>query len=152
MTTTATHDGLVELSHRDCYRRLASSHLGRVALSIGALPVVLPVHYVLLDRDPVFRTDPGAKLSAAANGNVVCLEIDDADPESHTGWSVMVTGTADVITDPEELAMAERLPLRPWVGRGDAFVRIRATFVTGRKVVSGHHPAMGIQAVRAQRP
>lgn len=142
MPTSANHDGLVELSARDCYRRLASVHLGRVALSIGALPVVFPVHYALLGEDPVFRTDAGAKLSAAASGNVICLEIDDADPEAHTGWSVMVTGTADILTDVDELAAAEHLPLQPWVGRGDAFVRIRATFVTGRKVVSGAHPTL----------
>lgn len=143
MTRSATHpieprhDRLVEMSERDCYRKLEGSHLGRLALSIGALPAVFPIHYALLGRDPVFRTDAGTKLTAAANGNVVCLEIDHADPLDHTGWSVMVTGPSEVLKDPDDLARAAELPLEPWVGQGDAFVRVRAALVTGRRIVNG---------------
>lgn len=130
------HDhGLVELSDQDCYQRLAAGHLCRIALSVDALPRVFPVHYALLGRDPVFRTDAGTKLSAAAGGNVVCLEIDDAAPEVHTGWSVMVVGPAEILVDPVDLEAAAELPLRPWVGRGDAFVRITATLVSGREII-----------------
>ena len=134
-TPRSNPDRLVELSERDCYLRLAANHLGRVALSVGALPAVFPVHYAMLGPDPVFRTDVGAKLTAAANGNVICLEIDEADPLSHTGWSVMVTGPSVVLTDPQELAQAAALPLEPWVGQGDAFVRIQAALVSGREIV-----------------
>lgn len=129
------HKQLAELSDHECYLRLGATHLGRVALSVGALPRVFPVHYALLGRDPVFRTDAGAKLSAAAQGNVVCLEIDDAVPEYHTGWSVMVIGPAEILADPVDLAAAARLPLKPWVGDGDSFVRVSATLVSGREIL-----------------
>lgn len=36
---------LIELSEFDCYNRLRQVQLGRIALCIGALPVVLPVHF-----------------------------------------------------------------------------------------------------------
>ena len=133
------HEGLVALSEQECYQRLASAHLGRLALSVDALPRVFPVHYALLGRDPVFRTEAGTKLSAAAAGNVVCLEIDDATPEMHTGWSVMVIGPAEILTAPLDLRRAADLPLNPWVGRGDAFVRVTATLVSGREIIP---PAM----------
>lgn len=129
---TARH--LLALDEATCRRHLAATRFGRVALSLGALPVVLPVHYALLDGDPVFRTDAGTKLAAASAGNVLCLEIDEADPEEHTGWSVLVTGPAEVLSDPGSLRRAERLPLRPWVGDGDAFVRIRSRMISGRAI------------------
>lgn len=143
-----THRDLVELDEAACRRLLGATRLGRVALSMGALPVVFPVHYALLDGDPVFRTDAGAKLAAASAGNVLCLEIDDADAEAHTGWSVLVTGPSEVLADPGDLARAAELPLRPWVGRGDAYVRIRATLVSGRRVSATGHA----DEVRARVP
>lgn len=125
---------LVMLDEHACRQRLGSTHFGRVALSIGALPVVFPVHFALLDGDPVFRTDAGTKLAAASEGNVLCLEIDQVDPETHTGWSVLVTGPSEILEDPESLHRAAALPLRPWIGQGDAFVRIRSAMVSGRSV------------------
>jgi nitroimidazol reductase NimA-like FMN-containing flavoprotein (pyridoxamine 5'-phosphate oxidase superfamily) len=126
--------GLDVLDDDECYRLLASHHFGRVALNVGALPVILPIHYALLGRDPVFRTDVGAKLMAASEGAVLCLEIDHADSVSHTGWSVMVTGHASVLRAPDDLDAAAALPLRPWVGHGDVFVRIEAALVSGRRI------------------
>ena len=126
--------GMLELDEQDCLRRLRETRFGRVALSSGALPVILPIHYALLGDDPVFRTDFGTKLLAATAGQVLCLEIDDVDPEAHTGWSVLVTGRAEVITQPDDLAAAKQLPLRPWTGSGDAYVRIACTLVSGRQV------------------
>ncbi|MEZ5140797.1 MAG: pyridoxamine 5'-phosphate oxidase family protein [Acidimicrobiales bacterium] len=126
--------GLDVIDDAECLRLLASHHFGRVALNVGALPVILPIHYALLGRDPVFRTDPGAKLMAASEGAVLCLEIDHADPVTHTGWSVTVTGHASVLRSPDDLDAAAALPLRPWVGHGDVFVRIEATLVSGRRI------------------
>ena len=129
------HLGLDVLDEHECLRLLGSTHLGRVAVTVGALPDIFPIHYALLGSDPVFRTDPGAKLMAASAGTILCLEADEADPVNHTGWSVMVTGPAHVITDPDELAKAHDLPLRPWVGRGDVYVRLQAVLVSGRRIV-----------------
>lgn len=134
MTTASPSVGLESLDEDECLRLLGTVHLGRVALSVGALPAVFPVHFALLGRDPVFRTDAGSKLAAATSGHVVCLEADDVDAESHSGWSVMVIGAAHMMTDPAELARANLLPLRPWVGSGDAFVRIRSGIMSGRRI------------------
>jgi nitroimidazol reductase NimA-like FMN-containing flavoprotein (pyridoxamine 5'-phosphate oxidase superfamily) len=126
--------GMVALDEHECLRLLDGTHFGRVALCVGALPVILPVHYALLDGDPVFRTDAGTKLEAASAGHVLCLEADAADDLAHTGWSVLVTGPAEVLEDGPALTAARALPLRPWVGNGDVFIRIRASIVSGRRV------------------
>lgn len=144
------HVGLEELDDGDCLARLGSSHLGRIALSVGALPAVFPIHFAMLGRDPVFRTDSGTKLRDASAGHIVCLQVDDVDNELHSGWSVMVIGRAEVITEASELAEAALLPLRPWVGPGDEFVRIRSGLLSGRRVHGaspGARPATGDRSV-----
>ncbi|WP_421119654.1 pyridoxamine 5'-phosphate oxidase family protein [Aquihabitans daechungensis] len=126
------------LTETECFERLRLTPFGRVALSSGALPVIFPIHFALMDRNPVFRTDPGTKLMAASNGQVLCLEIDEIHPVLHTGWSVLVTGRADVLTDSDDLLAARRLPLRPWTGDGNAYVRIDAALVSGREIRLGN--------------
>lgn len=126
--------GTKQLDEAECLSLMRNHYLGRVALSSGALPVVVPVLYSMLGRDPVFRTDAGSKLEAAGAGQVLCLEVDDFEPMDHSGWSVNVTGRSEVLTDPDDLAAAAALPLRPWVGNGDAYVRITATVITGRRI------------------
>lgn len=128
------------ITQPECRSLLRSNRFGRVAMSVGALPVILPVHFALLGDDPVFRTDPGSKLTAAGAGQVLCLEIDEVDPIAHGGWSVNVIGRSEILTDPDDLAAAALLPLRPWVGNGDAYVRIAATVVTGRRIVTPEEP------------
>ena len=125
---------ICELTEHECRDRLELTPFGRVALSSGALPVIFPVHFTMLGDDPVFRTDPGTKLMAASAGQVLCLEIDDIDPVLHTGWSVLVTGRADVLTDARDIAAAEALPLRPWTGDGSSYVRIEAAMLSGREI------------------
>lgn len=134
MTRLDDHTGMEVLDERDCFALLEQAHFGRLGLTVGALPTILPINFALLGRDPVFRTDAGTKLEAATNGNVLCLEIDDVDTLMHDGWSVVVTGRASVIEDDDELAAARQLPLKPWVGSGSSYVRIRATMVSGRRL------------------
>src|SRR5438309_9372192 len=104
---------LEPLSPEECERLLAQGSMGRVGISIGALPVVLPVNYAMLDGDVVVRTGAGTKLDAALAGSVVAFEVDHVDPTYHEGWSVLLQGRASEIVDAEELDRARRLPLRP---------------------------------------
>src|SRR4051812_21845456 len=106
--------GLEIMPADECVQRLRDASVGRLGLSAGALPIILPVNFAVHEASVVFCTEEGAKLSAARAGDVACLEIDDADAMSHEGWSVIVTGRLREITDPEELSAARRLPLAPW--------------------------------------
>jgi hypothetical protein len=122
----------------ECFDLLASTSVGRVALTRKALPVILPVNYAVDGDTVVIRTRPGSLLaSSRERGVVVAFEVDELDRETCTGWSVLVTGTLREITDVGELARAEQLPLVPWVG-GDRrhFVRITPGMVSGRRILS----------------
>jgi len=129
---------LEELSHEECDHLLHTAAVGRVAISVGALPVILPVNYAMLDGDIVIRTGGGTKLDAALRGAVVAFEIDQFDPVYHGGWSVLVQGRASEIADPLDHARAVQLPLEPWAdGTRDRFVRIRTERLSGRRLVVG---------------
>ncbi len=136
MSDTGPDEGLEELGEEECRTLLGDRGVGRVAVSIDAVPAVFPVNYSVLDGDVVFRTGSGTKLDAAVRRAVVAFEVDEVDPLYHEGWSVMVVGVADEITDDDRLARAERLPLRPWAhGPRQHLVAIRSDVVTGRRIL-----------------
>jgi nitroimidazol reductase NimA-like FMN-containing flavoprotein (pyridoxamine 5'-phosphate oxidase superfamily) len=126
-------DTLRHLSRDECLGLLAGRQLGRVSVSIGALPAILPVNYVLCDGGVVVRTAPGTKLSAALVGAVVGFEIDDVSPDRAAGWSVLVVGNAVEIRDDTGLRLVRGLPLTSWApGTRDRFVRIPTDHMSGR--------------------
>lgn len=62
---------------------------------------------------------------------MVAYEADTIDPDSHLGWSVVVTGVAQLVREPEQVARYQRM-LRPWVaGEMDQVIRISPELVTG---------------------
>jgi nitroimidazol reductase NimA-like FMN-containing flavoprotein (pyridoxamine 5'-phosphate oxidase superfamily) len=126
---------LTELSREECLHLLASAPIGRVGLSIKALPAVLPVNFALIDGDVVFRTVEGTKFHSAAAGRVLAFEADGYAPDGRSGWSVLVQGVSRVVTDDAELYRIQQLTLEPWAVDGDAdqIVRITSTVVSGRR-------------------
>ncbi|MFP5327887.1 MAG: pyridoxamine 5'-phosphate oxidase family protein [Acidimicrobiia bacterium] len=144
VSTSTDGSGLEILTRQECLRLLASAHIGRVALSIEALPVILPVNFTVFEEQVIFRTAPGSKLTAAARSAVVAFEVDRIDPMQHEGWSVLVTGHAHEVVDPERIAILEHLPLRPWApGSRDHFISIDTDRMSGRRLHTGASAAVG---------
>lgn len=132
--------GLEYIPRDECMRLLAEGHIGRIGVVVAGRPLVLPVNYAVDDGSIVFRTDGGTKFDAAVRGEFVAFEIDHADAEYHTGWSVLVTGVAEEMIRPDEIERAHRLPLRPW-GPGDKshFLRVTPVTLSGRRLT---HPGL----------
>ena len=128
-------NGFEVLSRQECLRLLRSSGVGRIGLTSGALPVILPVNYACIDDDVVVRTSRGTKLSAAADSAVVAFEVDQIDPPDRRSWSVMVTGVAEQVTDPDQISRYDGLELPAWAGAEHVcYVRISTDMVSGRRV------------------
>ncbi|HEU5150829.1 MAG TPA: pyridoxamine 5'-phosphate oxidase family protein [Iamia sp.] len=128
-------NGLEVLERDECLALLATSHVGRVGVSIGALPTVLPVSYRLVGEQVLFRTGVGSKLDAATVGAVIAFEVDDVDPIGHEGWSVVVTGVASVV-EPEsgDLPLpASAIPHWP-VGEATRVLALPTGLVSGRRL------------------
>jgi uncharacterized protein len=127
---------LETLDRGECLALMATIPVGRISVSIGALPVILPVNFVLMGASIVFRTVPGTKLDAATKRAVVAFEVDQYASDGSSGWSVLVQGVCSEITDPAELAKLDASLLRAWAfddGAAQRFVRIEASFVNGRR-------------------
>lgn len=129
----------VPIRRAEALRLLASVPFGRVIFTRDALPAVRPVnHFVDEGEIVVVRTRLTSRLTSAVRAEpdvVVAYEADDIDPVAQLGWSVVVTGIARPVTDPERVERYERL-LRPWVdGAMDSIVAIEPTLVTGMRLV-----------------
>ena len=112
--------GYEVLDRAHCLDLLAQGGLGRIGISIGAVPVILPVHYVFVDGLIQFHTLMGSTIERATRHAVVAFETDGLDLDGQH-WSVAVTGTAYHLQDPN--AMEDRL-LR---------VAIQPELVSGRR-------------------
>jgi len=124
-------EGLEILGEDECWRLIEMPGVGRVGVSVGALPAIFPVNYAVRDHTIVFRTAPGTKLRAAVDHAVVAFEVDHADPLYHDGWSVQVVGVAEPVDDADDLAA----PVAPWApGDRSNYVCIRPQMVSGRRI------------------
>ena len=132
-------DGFRELERHECLRLMAKVPVGRIVYTRRALPAVLPVNFGLdSDGAVLLRTSAVSELVRAIDGVVVAFEADDVDPVRHSGWSVVVTGPAKVVTDPAEHERLARTGPVSWVpAPQEVFVRIEPELVTGRELVGG---------------
>ena len=135
-TPSPHRDGM--LSDEECRALLASRSLGRIALTSGALPIIIPVEYVYADGVITFRSERDMSLRAAAEGDVLAFEIDYYDPHERAGWSVLVLGRATVLTTDHEVEHV------PWLDGESSdperhhYVRLHAELISGRRYISHH--------------
>jgi uncharacterized protein len=123
------------MTEDECRDLVATSQIGRVVLSIDALPAAFPVNYWLIDDAIVFRSAPGTKLTAALNRTVVGFEVDEIDPATSCGWSVLVVGTSTVVSDPAEIARLDQVDLHSWAPLAGAhYIKISVQRVSGRRL------------------
>ena len=142
----------IELTSSECWQLLASVSIGRVVFTHRAMPAIRPVNHLVEGRTIIIRTHLGAAIASRAaqasaettsstagrdeeQGSVVCYEADQIDPVRHTGWSVIVTGLARLVTDPEAVTRYAGA-LEPWIaGAMNQVVAIEPRFVSGIRLV-----------------
>lgn len=133
------HRTLQELSRHEALDLLGSVRMGRVVFTARALPAIRPVNHALVDGQVIIRTNLGSTVASVTSkqpDTVVAYEADEIDAETRTGWSVVVTGVARLVTDPAERERYEAL-VRPWVyPEADCVLRIRPDLVSGFRLVA----------------
>ncbi|MCU1597708.1 MAG: uncharacterized protein QOK08_2492 [Actinomycetota bacterium] len=123
-----------ELSEASCWTLLKLESFGRLALSVDNRPQLFPVDYSAEGDTILFRTAPGTKLRNLGANNSVAFEVDlRSKAES---WSVVIEGAASVVTDVDEIAVADRAPLPTWIPTAPyVYVRITPSSIRGRRFV-----------------
>ncbi|HKY13640.1 MAG TPA: pyridoxamine 5'-phosphate oxidase family protein [Microthrixaceae bacterium] len=128
-------NGLEVLTADECLDLLRRQSVGRIAIDTDALPVILPVNYIVLGDDIVIRTRRGTRLADATRHSIVAFEVDDFDADTEAGWSVMVQGVAREVLDPLELEEARAAVLARWLDPDDSrHVSISMDVITGRRL------------------
>ena len=125
-----------DLSYDECLELLAVRAVGRVALVARELLVVVPVNHRLIPMDGklwvVFRTHEGGMLDQTDVR--VAFEVDDADPATKTGWSVLVQGTLHHL-DADTGDVRDRFDPAPWPAAArERWMVIEPFAISGRRI------------------
>jgi nitroimidazol reductase NimA-like FMN-containing flavoprotein (pyridoxamine 5'-phosphate oxidase superfamily) len=130
------HAGLETLTFEACLQLLSSVPVGRVGFYSDGELVILPVNHLVDGQDVVFRTASGSKLSAAEGQDLVAFEADNYEPQTRSGWSVLVNGRAEIVYQDADIERLSHIGLHPWVTSIERpfWIRIRPTAVTGRQI------------------
>jgi len=141
---------MLDLPREECLRLLASHSFGRLAVSTGErAPVLRPVNYLFDEpsQSVVFRTAVGSGFHALLRSAEATFEIDGIEEHARTGWSVIMSGVADEVTNPNEISRLDGLDLDSWApGPKAHWMRIRALSVSGRRIVLPPEEVLGYPA------
>jgi Pyridoxamine 5'-phosphate oxidase len=80
------------LPERECWRLLAMVSVGRLALSVRALPVIVPVQYYLDGRRLAACLGHLELPERSLDETIIAFAADSIDPVARSGWSVQVLG------------------------------------------------------------
>jgi len=134
---------VLELDDEQSWKLLDATKHGRLVVSVAGEPDIFPVNYLTSDRKIYLRTAPGNKLAQLTINSRVLFETDGV--LSDEAWSVVLRGTARVLTNSSELAAVEELGLKSWVPTlKDFYVEIVPTSVSGRHFQLGEQPERDI--------
>ena len=76
-------------------------------------------------------------LAAVAHSLRAAFEIDAIDERARTGWSVIVTGVAEMVMSATEIERLQRAEPVHWVqGAGTHWVLLHAERVSGRRITA----------------
>lgn len=127
-----------DLSREESLKLLGSQSLGRLAVADHGYypPHIVPVNFILDGESVLFRSDDGLKFKLSVlSEHSVSFEADSVEPSGQMGWSVVVQGRAELLTDEEAHAVTLGAWLRPLApGAKEQWVRIVPYTITGRRL------------------
>lgn len=130
------------LDDEEAWNLLSSVALGRLVTSFGGQLEIFPVNFVTQNGSVLFRTAEGTKLFTTVMNEKVLFEADDHT--SDEGWSVILRGTARMLSSAEEIREAEQAALMPWVPTEKLrFVRVTPSEISARHFRFGPEPQHG---------
>jgi hypothetical protein len=114
------------IPEEECWQLLATTSVGRVALSVKALPAILPVQYYLDGRTLAVCLGHRRISERSLHDAIVAFAADAIDPATRSGWSVQIQGRA---------AIPSRIGFDAECGHPTAGQIVRI----GPARISGHH-------------
>jgi uncharacterized protein len=118
------------LTEQECRRLLGTVAVGRLGLTEGALPVIVPVRFTVSGDAEVVVHATERVMTNVGSGAIVAFEADDWDSPSGPGWSVSAVGPCRRVIDPQRIADLDR---RGFAGTAPAggYLAVQLTRVRG---------------------
>lgn len=119
---------------------LATVPVGRIAMSVNSLPVIVPVGFCLDGSNVVFAVEEHNGLAERLHGAIVAFEANVFDPAGQSGWGVLVQGPARLVDDDTD---SERLrafmcggcvPPEGDIPAGHALISVATEVISGRRI------------------
>ena len=129
---------LHDVDRATCFAFLGAQHVGRLVLP-GDEPFVAPFNYVVVGDALVLRTEADTH-AALGVGQSILFEVDYIDDEYQAGWSVVIRGGLEDITDSPTVDADLRERLESWApGPRDRWLRVTIDEMTGRWLRGADH-------------
>lgn len=126
---------LEKLDAAECRRLLVTTNVGRLGYSTADEQRIVPMNYVIADGHLVVRTSPESEAAQFARDRAVAFEVDEMDRWLQSGWSVLVSGTAEELPREALRSMDVGETPEPWAaGVRSLYLRIPLARLTGRRV------------------
>lgn len=123
-----------ELDDDQCWELAATVPVGRVVWTGPTGPMVVPVNFVVHDRRIVLHTSPYSEMVRDIDDSEVVFEVDEVDPVTRSGWSVLLRGRAHVAFRDTHSDLPD---VEPWAeGSRRLTVVIEVEEVSGRRVAA----------------
>ncbi|KRA32452.1 MULTISPECIES: pyridoxamine 5'-phosphate oxidase family protein [unclassified Nocardioides] len=142
---------ITELTAPECEELLRAGVFGRLVLPDGPRGAeILPVNYVAVDDAILVRTATGSLIDQYGDGASLLFEVDQVDYERWHGWSVVVRGQGELVSDDERSESERHTPGPPrWVRRDDVrWLRLRWDELSGRRIGAARDRVAGMPVRR----
>ena len=125
--------GTSVLDTENCWRLLAGTGIGRLAISVDDGVDIFPLNYLSHDARLYFRSAPGSKIVELTRRPQVAFEVDGRANGAH--WSVVVRGSARRLASDPEIEHSGIEALKPWqTGEKFNYFEILPQQLSGRLV------------------
>jgi uncharacterized protein len=122
---------LTELREDECWDLLRARSVGRVGWQGSDGVTIVPVNYVVAETAVIIRTAPYTELGREGSVRDLAFEVDELDPATHSGWSVLLRGRRRL--DPEAHGATPRPDV--WAtGSRWLMLRIETRTISGRRL------------------
>jgi hypothetical protein len=128
---------LERLSRYDCWQLLSdvagSDAIARIVWSGPDGMAIVPMNFTVADGIIWFQTASDSSLARESSDQKVLVEVDQIDPASHTGWSVVVSGVATCLPSEQDPGLLGDLQVWPQ-GPRDLLLKVEPQELTGRRL------------------
>ncbi len=125
------------LDRVECLNYLPAKQVGRLGYVTDDGPRIVPLNYTTTPDSIIVRTLAYGEVARCAVDQRVAFQIDDIDEFHQTGWSVLVIGTAKLVSVEDMKQIMYVGAPEPWAeGPRTLFLQIPLTTVTGRQVMA----------------